>query len=145
MSGFRVARWNYLDGEPLRGAGWGSDRPLRLVDRRVADIVGDEPHDRIELAAGRAPLLPGVLHHDVDRDTRAYVRATVAHARRASRSLAARGRPSPVTPWLRGVGHFARKVLLGAAPLHGRRGMTVAWVGALGVARKYRLARRAQR
>jgi (heptosyl)LPS beta-1,4-glucosyltransferase len=142
VAGFRVARWNYLDGAPLRGAGWWSDRPVRLFDRRRARLVGREPHDRVALLGPRGPLLPGALHHDVDRDTRAYVRATVAHARRASRALATRGRPGALTPWLRGVGHFARKVVLGAAPLHGRRGMTVAWVGAKGVTRKYRLARR---
>jgi len=142
--GFRVHRWNYLDGQPLLGAGWGSDRPLRLFDRRAARVVGQEPHDRVEVQ-GRTARLPGVLHHDVDRDTRAYVRATVAHARRASGAIAERGRPAAVAPWVHGAAHFARKCIWGAAPLHGRRGWTVAWVGALGAARKYRLARRIAR
>ncbi|MCO4768803.1 MAG: glycosyltransferase family 2 protein [Deltaproteobacteria bacterium] len=142
--GFRVHRWNYLDGAAVRGAGWGADRPVRVFDRRTGEVAGVDPHDRVEVE-GFAPVLPGVLHHDPDRSTRAYVRATVSHARRASESIARAGRPGPAAPWLHAAAHFARKVVLGGAPLQGRRGMTVAWVGAKGVARKYRLARRLPR
>lgn len=140
VRGYRVHRLNYLDGAAVRRSGWGGDRPLRVFDRRVAEIVGREPHDRVEVA-GAVGSLFGHLHHDVDRDTRAYVRATVSHARRAATAIARNGRPGAAEPWLRAGVHFARKVLLGA-PLDGRRGMTVAWIGAKGVERKYRLARR---
>jgi len=141
--GYRVHRLNYLDGAPVRRSGWGGDRPLRVFDRRRAELVGREPHDRVEVD-GPVGRLGGHLHHDVDRDTRAYVRATVAHARRAAAAIASEGRPGPADAWLHAGVHFARKVLQGA-PLDGRRGMTVAWVGAKGVERKYRLARRLAR
>ena len=144
LAGRRVHRLNYLDGRPLRASGWGHDRPLRLFDRRVARWGGADPHDRLELSGSEGPLLPGALHHDPDRTTSDYVRGTVAHARRASRSIASRGRPGPLAPAAHGAAHLVRKLVLGAAFVDGRRGLTVAWVGARGVARKYRLARRGQ-
>ena len=139
----RVRRLNYLDGVPLRHGRWGRDRPLRLFDRRRASYGGEDPHDHVvaEDPTRLTRLLDGNLHHDLDRDTRAYVRGTVRHARRAAASIAHRGRPGPAAPLLHGGAHLIRTLALGA-PLDGRRGWTVAWVGALGTARKYRIARR---
>ncbi len=139
--GRRVRRLNYLDGAVLRASGWGRDTPLRLFDRRDARWGGADPHDRVIADGPEGPLLDGALHHDPDRTTAAYVRATVAHARRAARTIAARGRPGPLAPAAHAAAHLARKLVWGAAMLDGRRGLTVAWVGTLGVARKYRLAR----
>lgn len=136
----RVRRLNYLDGEPLRHGRWGRDRPVRLFDRRRATYGGEDPHDHVVVEEATR-LLAGILHHDLDRDTRAYVRGTVRHARRAATSIARRGHPSPAAPLLHGGAHLVRTLALGA-PLDGRRGWTVAWVGALGTARKYRIARR---
>ena len=134
-----VRRLNYLDGRVLRASGWGRDRPVRFFDRRVVRWGGTDPHDHL-VVTGRPPVLPGALHHDPDRTTAAYVRGTVAHARRASIGLADR-RPGALAPAAHATGHFVRKMILGAAFVDGRRGLTVAWVGARGVARKYRLAR----
>lgn len=140
-TGRRVHRLNYLDGAPLRASGWGRDRPLRLFDRRAARWVGADPHDRVQTDGPDGPVLDGALHHDPDRTTSAFIRGTVAHARRASRSIADRGRPGPMAPGAHAAAHLLRKLVLGAALVDGRRGLTVAWVGSLGVARKYRLAR----
>ena len=142
VEGRRVRRINYLDGRPLRASGWGRDRPLRLFDRRRSRWCGADPHDHVTLHGAPGPLLPGALHHDPDRTTAAYIRGTVAHARRAARSIGARGRPGPWAPAAHGLAHLMRKLVLGLAFVDGRRGLTVAWVGAAGAARKYRLARR---
>jgi len=137
-TGARVRRLNYLDGRVVRGSGWGRDVRVRLFDRRAGRWGGADPHDRVLGADG--PLLPGVLHHDPDRSTRTYVRGTVRHARTKAASLAARGRPGPWAPWVHGAAHLLRKSA--TAAIDGRRGWTIAWVGALGTARAYRLARR---
>ncbi len=139
-SGARVRRVNFLDGRPIRATGWGRDLHVRLFDRRRARWGGVDPHDRV--VGARGPVLPGVLHHDPDRSTRAYVRGTVRHARTKAAGIAAGGRPAPWAPALHGVAHWARKAV--TAPLDGRRGWTIAWVGAKGTARAYRLARRVQ-
>jgi len=140
--GWWVRRRNYLDGQPLVASGWYPDRRVRLFDRRFATWAGCEPHDVIALA-GRSDVLGGHIHHDPDRSTEQYRRSTAAHARRRARSLVHQRREiAPWTPWLHGLGHFVRKLLLASAWRDGRRGLTVAWVGALGVVAKYRLAAR---
>jgi len=142
--GWLVRRRNYLDGRPLRASGWYPDLRVRLFDRRFAHWAGSEPHDRIEGVGSPVPL-PGHLHHDPDRTSAQFRLATLAHARRRARSLVREGRRVlPWTPWLRGLGHLLRKVVLSAAWLDGRRGLTVAWHGARGVVSKYRLAARMQ-
>ena len=137
--GARVRRVNYLDGKAIGASGW-RDRPVRLFDRRFARWGGRDPHDRV-VGVRNPPLLPGVLHHDPDRTMRQYIRGTVRHARTKSISLAAAGRPGPLAPALHGLGHWVRKMAAGA-PADGRRGWAIAWVGACGTARAYRLARR---
>jgi (heptosyl)LPS beta-1,4-glucosyltransferase len=135
----RVTRVNYLDGRAIVGSGWGRDVRVRLFDRRKVAWGGSNPHDRI-LCDAVGPILPGSLDHDPDRTTRTYVRGTVRHARVKAKSIAARGRPGASTPWLRGAAHWFRKAI--TAGLDGRRGWTIAWVGAKGTMRAYRLARR---
>jgi hypothetical protein len=140
--GWWVRRRNYLDGQPLVASGWYPDLRVRLFDRRFATWAGCEPHDHVVLA-GRAETLPGHIHHDPDRSIEQFRQSTAAHARRRARSLSQERRQiAPWTPWLRGLGHLVRKLLLASAWRDGRRGFTVAWVGALGVVAKYRLAAR---
>jgi len=138
-----VRRLNYLDGRPLRASGWYPDRRVRLFDRRFVRWEGDDPHDTLR-PAGPVAVLQGHLHHDPERSTAAYIASTKAHAERRALSLrAGGGRPGRFTPVLRAAGHFLRKLLLSSAWLDGRRGWTVAAVGARGVFLKYWLARRA--
>ena len=140
-AGWSVRRLNYLDGAPLRASGWYPDARIRLFDRRRARWVGRDPHDRVQVR-GPVGRLAGHLHHDPERSTPAYVASTLAHAERSARSLAGAGaRAGVATPALRGLAHLLRKVLVGRAWLDGRRGWTVALVGARGVARKYRRVR----
>ncbi len=138
---WRLRRLNYLDGRPLRASGWYPDRRIRVFDRRRANWDGTDPHDFVR-ADGSVGDLPGHLHHDPTRTVAAYRAATIAHAERGAVSLAALGRrPAALTPALHGAAHLARKVVLSRAWRDGRRGWTVAWVGALGTAHKYRRAR----
>lgn len=136
-----VRRLNYLDGVALRASGWYPDRRIRMFDRRFARWTGRDPHDFVE-SSGAVGELAGHLHHDPDRTTEAYIAATDAHARRAAAALAAEGAsPGPLAPYLHGGAHLVRKTIVGRCWLDGRRGWTVAWTGARGTARKYRLAR----
>ena len=142
---WRVRRRNFLDGRPLRASGWYPDSRVRLFDRRKACWVGEEPHDYLE-TSGPVAKLPGHLLHDPSRSTDEFVRSRALHAERRARSLADSARVlRPWTPWVRALGHYARKLLLARAWLDGRRGWTVAWVGALSVHRKYALAMQLRR
>jgi hypothetical protein len=141
LAGWSVRRLNYLDGAPLRRSGWYPDARIRLFDRRRARWTGQDPHDHVEVN-GPVGRLAGHIHHDPERTTEAYMTSTFAHAERGARSVAQAGvRPGPATPTLRGLGHLLRKVVIGGAWLDGRRGWTVASVGARGVVHKYRRAR----
>lgn len=140
-AGWVVRRLNYLDGAALRGTGWYPDARIRLFDRRRGRWTGRDPHDRVEVD-GSIGELDGHLHHDPERTTAAYVASTLAHSERAAASLVdAGGRPGRATPALRGLVHLLRKVLAGRAWRDGRRGWTVAFIGARGVVHKYRRAR----
>ncbi|MBN94322.1 MAG: hypothetical protein CL928_09645 [Deltaproteobacteria bacterium] len=142
--GFRVRRRNYLDGRALVASGWYPDVRVRIFDRERACWGGLDPHDHV-IASGRVVWMEGHLHHDPDRTTAQLEQSTRAHAQRASASLVASGwRPWPLAAFCHAAGHFLRKVLLRAAWLDGRRGWRVAWVGAKGVALKYKLAAQAR-
>ena len=135
-----VRRRNFLDGRALRASGWYPDARVRLFDRRKARWTGQEPHDYVQ-AFGVVAELEGHLLHDPQRSTEQLRQSSQSHAERRAISLAASCRPlRPWTPWLRAVGHYLRKVVLARAPFDGRRGWTIAWIGAAGVHRKYRLA-----
>ena len=139
--GWSVRRLNYRHGRPLRASGWYPDLRIRLFDRRRARWTGRDPHDRVEVD-GPIGRLEGHLHHDPDRTTEAYRASTLAHAERAAAALVADGiRPGPASPALHGAAHLLRKLLVGRAWRDGRRGWTVAAVGARGVLRKYTRAR----
>ncbi len=137
---WRLRRRNYLDGKALRASGWYPDWRIRLFDRRVSAWTGTDPHDHVA-CTGRVGRLPGHLHHDLDRTLETYRAGTFAHAERGARSLAEHGvSPGVATAWLHGSGHLVRKLTSGAAWLDGRRGLQVAWIGAVGVLHKYRRA-----
>ncbi len=139
--GFALRRRNFLEGVPLRASGWYPDLRVRLVRRDRAKWVGAEPHDRLEIQ-GPVRHLRGHILHDRGRSRFRYLRGTLRHARRGADALRGRGnRPGPWAPVLHGAAHWLRKVLLGRAWRDGRRGFMVAWVGAIGCARKYQWAR----
>jgi glycosyltransferase involved in cell wall biosynthesis len=145
LAAWQVRRRNFLDGRALRASGWYPDARLRLFDRRKARWTGAEPHDSLE-ASGPVGELPGHLLHDPERSTEQFRRGSLLHAQRRARSLAASARVLyPWTAWLHALGHYLRKVLLAHAWRDGRRGWTIAWVGASGVHRKYSLAAKMRR
>jgi len=140
LAAWQVRRRNFLDGRALRASGWYPDARLRLFDRRQARWSGAEPHDVVE-ASGAVGQLPGHLLHDPQRSTEEFRQGSLLHAQRRANSLARSSRALyPWTPWLHALGHYLRKVLLAHAWRDGRRGWTIAWVGALGVFAKYSLA-----
>tara|TARA_Y100001968_G_scaffold331523_1_gene386468 strand:+ start:626 stop:1384 length:759 start_codon:yes stop_codon:yes gene_type:complete len=140
LAAWRVRRRNYLDGRPLRASGWYPDWRIRLFDRRRVSWSGEEPHDRLQ-TSGPVGVLAGHLIHDPSRTSAELRRSTRLHAERRAHSLARSSRLiGPLSAPLRALGHLLRKLLLNAALRDGRRGLTVALVGAGGVYQKYRRA-----
>jgi hypothetical protein len=70
FDGYRMRRTTYFCGRPVRGAGWGDERLLRLFRTGAAHLVAmpaaggsAELHERW-IVAGAVGDLAGTLHHD---------------------------------------------------------------------------------
>jgi len=61
--GFSFNRFNNYCGQWIRFCGWYPDRKIRLWDRRKAKWSGEDPHDKVRLAADRVKQLDGDLLH----------------------------------------------------------------------------------
>lgn len=61
--GYSVNRFNNYCGKWIRFCGWYPDRKIRLWDRRKARWSGEDPHDKVQLFAGRVKQLQGDLLH----------------------------------------------------------------------------------
>lgn len=61
--GYSVNRFNNYCGKWIRFCGWYPDRKIRLWDRRMARWSGEDPHDKVQLSAGRVKRLQGDLLH----------------------------------------------------------------------------------
>lgn len=61
--GYACNRFNNYCGQWIRHCGWYPDRKIRLWDRRKARWGGEDPHDKVRIAAGRVKRLKGDLLH----------------------------------------------------------------------------------
>ena len=63
--GYSLKRLTNFCGAWIRHCGWYPDRKVRLVDRRVAEWGGTNPHDRLMLSdtASAFPLQEDILHY----------------------------------------------------------------------------------
>lgn len=61
--GYAFNRFNNYCGKWIRFCGWYPDRKIRLWDRRKGRWSGEDPHDKVQLSAGRVKTLRGDLLH----------------------------------------------------------------------------------
>lgn len=90
VDGFRVRRRNHYLGRPLRAGGWYPDARVRLVRRRVARWVGEDPHDLLAVDGKVGNLEGDLLHHPyrdlaehlgtIDRYTARFAEVTSSRA-----------------------------------------------------------------
>ena len=135
--GFRVRRQNRYLGQVVRGR-FGRDRPLRLVDRRLARCVGGAVHEQLEVQ-GRVATLRGWLVHDPYRSRAEHLSTQDRYARLFVEGARAQGRTAR---WwdrmLRPTLHFVSAYLLRGGFLDGSVGLELALSGARHVADKWR-------
>jgi glycosyltransferase involved in cell wall biosynthesis len=135
--GFSLARCSEWSGRPLRHGRWFPDRKVRVARRDACRWVGDDPHDRLEVA-GPVVALPGEIRHTPYRDLAEHVATIDRYSRIHAESLAARGvRARPWDPLVRPVLHFVDAALCRRAYKDGPEGLTVAMLGAVHVHLKW--------
>ena len=146
VSAVSMPRQNRYLGRVMRHGMFWPDRKVRLFDRRRASWGGTDPHDRVEVAAGRVLALDGAIEHDSYRSFDEH-RATVDRfAAIAARAMAEEGRRASLfDPWLRAGAAFLKGAVLKGGVLDGWRGLVAAAMSARYDRKKYALLRGLQR
>ena len=137
MAGFSMPRLGHWDGQPMRHGTWWPDRQLRLFDRRRAQYVGRDPHDRVDVQ-GPVSHLEGELHHWPYRDLSEHLATIGRYAdtfvlRCLEEGTRARWWDVVFRPGL----HLLKALVLRAGFLDGVRGWCVAGLGAVHVQLKW--------
>ena len=136
-AGYSVPRLTHYLGRPIRHAGWYPDRAIRLYDRRRAEWVGGQVHERVVVDGPVARLAGDLLHHPY---------ATLAHhigklnrySTLAAETLHARGRSAGWTDLaFRPPFAFLKKLVPQRGLLDGVPGLVVALSTATSVFLKY--------
>ena len=100
--------------------------------------TGDDPHDRVELAAASVGRLDGALHHYAYRDLAHHLEKVNRYTSTMAQGLVARGRPFRRCDLLfRPAARFLRMYVVRAGFRDGVRGFVLAVIGAFYVFAKY--------
>ncbi len=128
---YSVLRTNFALGRALRFGDWGSDRVVRLVDRRRARFTERAVHGAVEApSVGR---LDGALEHYTLRSLRQYLPKLHAYAARGAKDLEAAGvRVGPAGAFAHAAWRFARAYVFRLGFLDGAAGLVAATVSAYG-------------
>jgi glycosyltransferase involved in cell wall biosynthesis len=125
-SGYLIPRRTFYLGRWIDHGDWVPDQVLRLFDRRVARVVGSDPHDRIEVS-GRTGRIGARLVHYGFRDLSHHLATTDAYSRVAAAEMRRAGRR--FRWWdlvLRPFARFVKGYLLKRGFLDGIPGLAVA-------------------
>lgn len=127
VDGFWVNRKVWYRGRPLEHA-WQPEWRLRLVRRGAAAWGGFDPHDALQLQAGRASArLAGDLRHDSFATFEQQLRKQVEYARLTATAMAAAGRRGSYVRLLTSpAGAFFKQLVLKQAFLDGWPGWLAA-------------------
>lgn len=132
-------RLTYYCGHWVRHCGWYPDTKTRLVRRDRAEWQGVNPHDRLELLDGSAPVrIAGDLLHYSYYTREDHLRQIEFFSDIAARELHARGKKSN---WLlilvKVIAQFFKSLVLRSGWRDGATGWTISRLSAYATYRKY--------
>jgi glycosyltransferase involved in cell wall biosynthesis len=133
---YAVWRRNHYLGRPMRFAGWGRNRAVRLF-RRERRFVERRVHEGLEPVADTGQLTEP-LQHTPYRDLADQIRKIVLYSEWGARDLADAGRRARIwdvlfRPWWA----FFRSYVLALGVLEGWRGLALCGLSAVNVYLKY--------
>jgi glycosyltransferase involved in cell wall biosynthesis len=135
--GYTLRRRSFFLGTPIRHAGWGRDRVLRLFRRERARYDDALVHESLELS-GREDELEAPLLHFTYRTLDDYLAKLASYTARGAADLGRRGeRPTLATLLLRPPARFLRMYVLQGGFLDGMAGLVLCLLTAYSVWLKY--------
>jgi glycosyltransferase involved in cell wall biosynthesis len=135
--GWEMPRMSCYLGRWIRHGTWYPDLSLRLFDRRHGRWGGDDPHDRVELAAKPGRLKGDLLHYPY-RSFVEHLRTIDSYTTIMAHGLHERGRRASVVDLIfRPAVRFFRFYVLKGGFLEGWRGLLLAYLAAYYVRLKY--------
>ena len=141
--GYTMPRRSFFLGTPIRHAGWGRDRVLRLFRRERGRYDDALVHESLELQGRRAELEGALLHYTY-RTLDDYLAKLASYTARGAADLQRQGRrPSLPTLLLRPPARFFRMYVLQGGFLDGMAGLLLCLLTGYSVWLKYAQAREA--
>lgn len=135
--GYSLRRRSFFLGTPIRHAGWGRDRVLRLFRRERGRYDDALVHESLELR-GRQDELQAPLLHFTYRTLDDYLAKLASYTARGAADLGRRGeRPSLATLLVRPPARFLRMYVLQGGFLDGMAGLLLCLLTAYSVWLKY--------
>ncbi len=137
FQGWKLLRVSFYMGRWIRHGTWYPDYVMRLFDRRVAQVKGNEPHDRIEVD-GKTSKLKSELMHYPYRSLAEHLQRMDKYTTVMAHTLNSQGKKASlfnvvINPWTR----FVKYYFLRAGFLDGWRGLVMAYLASQYVRTKY--------
>jgi glycosyltransferase involved in cell wall biosynthesis len=125
--GYAFPRKTYFMGRWITHSGWYPQHKVRVWHRDHGEVVGEEPHPRVELDGEARRIEGDILHYSYPGGMRDMVATSTKYARYAAQTRFEKGqRSSLLSMLLRPPGSFLKKYLLQLGALDGMPGLAIA-------------------
>lgn len=136
-NGYKFNRLTQYNGHWVRHGGWYPDTKLRIVEKKSAKWVGNNPHDALEVTGEVSRLKGDLLHYSYDSIS-SHVQQTNKFTTIEAHALYSKGkRASLVKLVTRPPFQFFKDYFLKLGILDGRYGFVICFINALYVLLKY--------
>jgi len=136
-NGYKFNRLTQYNGHWVRHCGWYPDTKLRIVEKKKARWVGNNPHDALEVEGEVSHLKGDLLHYSYDSIS-SHVLQTNKFTTIEARALYQKGKRATVTKLVtRPLYQFFKDYFLKLGILDGRYGFVICFINSLYVLLKY--------
>lgn len=136
-SGYSFNRLTQYNGHWVRHCGWYPDTKLRMVEKKKARWVGNNPHDALEVEGEVGHLSGDLLHYSYDSIS-SHVLQTNKFTSIEAQALYQKGKRATVTKLVtRPFYQFFKDYFLKLGILDGRYGFVICFINAMYVLLKY--------